>query len=153
MKKILVLIVLGFSIFAKEAVDPKTKKLLIKSLETNEKLHESYFSYDVKKVVDVKKDLVKSLAKVEHKKIKPIIKNAIKYLKKIANSNSRDDNNKYYHFANVYLIRVINKFDLGEKYQAYYCPMVRKKWIQDISKKEKVHNPYDPTMPHCGGRL
>jgi hypothetical protein len=75
------------------------------------------------------------------------------YLSKIKKAASLKENNKYYHFANVFLVQLINTYDFGKKYQAYYCPMVRKKWIQNISKIEKVHNPYDSSMPHCGGRL
>lgn len=155
MKKILILLffILGFNSFAKEAVGAKAKESMVKALVENEKLHMAFFNYDVKKIISSRDLLVKNLKVVKEKRIQTKLDKAISYLDKISKVNSKDQNNKYYHYANVYLIQLIEKYDFHKNYQPYYCPMVRKKWIQNISKIEKVHNPYDPSMPHCGGRL
>jgi ribonucleotide reductase beta subunit family protein with ferritin-like domain len=155
MKKILVLLslVLAFSIQAKEAVSAGAKKAMVKALTENEKLHMAYFNYDTQKIVTSRDKFVKDLKSVKDKKLQAKLKKAISYLEKISKANDKEKNNKYYHYANVYLIQLVEKFDFHKNYQPYYCPMVRKKWIQNISKIEKVHNPYDPSMPHCGGRL
>lgn len=50
------------------------------------------------------------------------------------------------------LIHIVNKYDLGSKYNAYSCPMVKKKWLQNSDKMAKVHNPYAAGMPHCGSQ-
>ena len=47
---------------------------------------------------------------------------------------------------------VVNTYDVGKKYNAYSCPMVKKKWVQNSKKMAKVHNPYAPNMPHCGSK-
>lgn len=138
---------------AKEKLSKTTQTQMIKALELNEELHMSYFKYDAAKIEKSRDQVLAALSKVNDKKLQDKLAKAIKYLKEIKKSNRLEDNNKYYHFANVFLIQLINKFDFGPKYQAYYCPMVRKKWIQNVSKMEKVHNPYDSSMPHCGGRL
>ena len=61
-------------------------------------------------------------------------------------------NNENYHIVSSALIFVINKYDLGSEYNAYSCPMVKKKWIQNSKKMTKVHNPYAAGMPHCGSQ-
>ena len=48
------------------------------------------------------------------------------------------------------LAHVLSKYDLGSDYNVYYCPMVRKKWIQNSTKHAGVKNPYAPEMPNCG---
>jgi hypothetical protein len=42
---------------------------------------------------------------------------------------------------------------VGEGYNEYTCPMVKKKWVQNSKKRARVHNPYAPEMPHCGGQV
>lgn len=152
--KYLLAILFCFNIFAaKEAIDKTTTETMVKALELNEALHAAYFTYNAESVEKSATAVISELEKIKNKKLKTNLDKALGHLKKIKKSVKREDNNKFYHLASVYLIRIINKYDLGPKYQPYYCPMVRKKWIQNISKQEKVHNPYDPTMPHCGGRL
>ncbi len=153
MKSIIISLFLVFSTFAKEAVTEKEKKQMIELLTQNEMLFENYFSYNPEAIDKEAKELLKKFAAIESKKFKADIDRGKKYLEKISKSASREDNNKNYHLTNSFLIKIMNKYDFGPKYQAYYCPMVRKKWIQNVEVKSRVHNPYDPSMPHCGGRL
>ncbi len=146
-------LILSFSLYAKEKVDSSTVAKMINALKANESLHASFFQYDPKKIEQDSKLVLSGLKKVNHEKLDKDIKRTISYLEKIKASASRDDNNKNYHLASSFLIKLINKYDFGPKYQAYYCPMVRKKWVQNVEEKSRVHNPYDPSMPHCGGRL
>ena len=50
------------------------------------------------------------------------------------------------------LIYVINTYDISDDYAPFTCPMVKKKWIQNVKNKPQVRNPYAPEMPQCGGR-
>ena len=73
-------------------------------------------------------------------------------LDQIKASNDREDNNQNYHLVSMALIHVVKEYDVGSKYNAYSCPMVKKKWLQNSKKISKVHNPYAPEMPHCGSQ-
>ena len=65
---------------------------------------------------------------------------------------SENKNNQNYHLTSMALIHIVNTYDVGNEYNAYSCPMVKKKWLQNSKKMAKVHNPYAPNMPHCGGQ-
>ncbi len=153
MLKFILPFLLIFTIFAKEKVTDQEKKQMIELLAQNEKVFESYFEYNAEKVEEHAKELIKKFEMVKSEKFKEDLGRALKYLSKISKDAKRKDNNKNYHLTSSFLIKLINKYDFGPKYQAYYCPMVRKKWIQNVDVKSRVHNPYDPSMPHCGGRL
>ena len=151
--KFIVICLIVFTAFGKDTVLKQTKERMLKVLSANEKLHEAYFDYDANKVFESAQTVRSLLKKIKSKKLLLNIEKSLKFIDKIHKDKGRADNNKNYHLASVYLLRIINAYDLGEKYHGYYCPMVRMKWIQNVDKKEKVHNPYDPSMPHCGGRL
>ena len=153
MKSIILSFLLVFSVQAKEKVTEKEKKQMTDLLAQNEKLFENYFNYDAKAIDKEAKELLKKFSAVDSKNFKTDLDRGKKFLEKISQTATRDENNKNYHLTNSFLIKLINKYDFGPKYQPYYCPMVRKKWIQNVDVKSRVHNPYDPSMPHCGGRL
>lgn len=148
------------SVIAKEKTKlPDTvKSSVLVLLEKNDVLHDKFFTYNANDVASEVKNVLNLIAKdqkvfsssqaldLEIQKVKNL-------LLKLAPSQTEDENKKNFSLANALLVNVINSYDLGEKYKAYYCPMVRKKWIQDVSKKAKVQNPYDASMPECGGRL
>ncbi|EQC45286.1 DUF3347 domain-containing protein [Bacteriovorax sp. Seq25_V] len=155
MKKLILILLLAvsFSGFAKDKLEKSSKELMLKILDKNESLHSSFFSYKAKEVEAAAK-LVLSVSQTNKDKLlKADIDKANEYLSQIKSTVNEDENKKFYGLANIYLVKIINKYDLGEKYQAYYCPMVRKRWIQNTKKEANVQNPYDASMPDCGGRL
>ena len=85
-------------------------------------------------------------------KSKKLLKFSQGKLKEIKSDSSKKDNNQRYHLVSMALIHVLNKYDIGNDYAAYTCPMVQKKWIQNSKKIAKVHNPYSDKMPHCGAK-
>lgn len=139
--------------FSKEAVDEKTKAEILKVLEANEALHASFFKYNADEVVSNAKKTNAAISNVSNKEIKKLLVNASKKLSAIKVDSKREDNNKDYHQASMAFIYLINKYELGDKYAGYRCPMVKKKWVQNTKKMGRVHNPYAPEMPHCGGRM
>jgi len=127
--------------------------LMLKVLEKNESLHHSFFSYNAKAVEDATKELLKFSITNKEKALDSDLLKVRESLEKISAKQTQEENKKQYGLANIYFVKIINKYDLGEKYQAYYCPMVRKKWVQNTQKGVDVQNPYDASMPDCGGRL
>lgn len=138
---------------AKLKISEKEKKEVLDILETNEKLHWAFFKYDGKKVEKLAGELSGKMEKVSNKEIKKLLNFAQKQAKTLVNKKPQKDNNQTYHMVSMALIHIINTYDLGDKYQGYRCPMVRKQWVQNTKKLDKVHNPYAAYMPHCGEKM
>jgi hypothetical protein len=136
----------------RKTVSKKVKMQLIKMLGDNESLHNSFYKYSGKKVEKHAKKVADSLSKVKDPEIVKLMAFAKTKLAEIKEKSPRESNNQNYHLFSMALIHVINSYDVGSKYNAYSCPMVKKKWVQNSKKMAKVHNPYAPNMPHCGAQ-
>ncbi len=128
------------------------KKSVVSALEANEALHSSFFKYDAKAVEANAMKLKNAIDAIENKEVAKLLNFSKGKLSEIKASNDRETNNKNYHLVSMALIHIVNKYDVGSKYNAYSCPMVKKKWVQNSTKMAKVHNPYAPNMPHCGSQ-
>ena len=127
-----------------------SKNSVMKTLLANEKLHEAFFSYSGKAVQKAATDLKIAIENIQDKEVLKLLKFSKGKLLEIKESNDRQENNENYHLVSMALIYIVKTYDLGSDYNSYYCPMLKKSWVQNSSKKEKVHNPYAPDMPHCG---
>ena len=136
----------------RKTVAKKVKRQLIKMLSDNESLHNSFYKYNAKKVEKHAKKVADSLSKVTDPEIVKLMAFAKTKLAEIEEKSPRESNDQNYHLFSMALIHVINSYDVGSKYNAYSCPMVKKKWVQNSKKMAKVHNPYAPNMPHCGAQ-
>lgn len=136
----------------RKSLSEAAKKSIVLALEANEALHSSFFKYDAKAVESNAMKLKKAIDAIEDKEVAKLLDFSKGKLKEIKASNDREANNKNYHLVSMALIHIVNKYDVGSKYNAYSCPMVKKKWVQNSSKMAKVHNPYAPNMPHCGSQ-
>ena len=136
----------------RKSLSEAAKKSVLSALETNEALHSSFFKYDAKTVESNAMKLKKAIDAIEDKEVAKLLNFSKTKLSEIKASNDRETNNKNYHLVSMALIHIVNKYDVGSKYNAYSCPMVKKKWVQNSSKMAKVHNPYAPEMPHCGSQ-
>lgn len=137
---------------ARQILNESAKKSIISALEANEALHGAFFKYDAKSVEENALKLKKAIESIEDKEVAKLLNFSKEKLSEIKASNDREENNKNYHLVSMALIHIVNKYDVGAKYNAYSCPMVKKKWVQNSSKMAKVHNPYAPEMPHCGSQ-
>ena len=135
---------------SRKSLSEAGQKSVISALEVNEALHSSFFKYDAKAVEVNAMKLKNAIDAIENTEIAKLLKFSKGKLADIKASNDRETNNKNYHLVSMALIHIVNKYDVGEKYNAYSCPMVKKKWIQNSNKMTKVHNPYAPSMPYCG---
>jgi len=128
------------------------KKSVIAILVKNEILHDSFFEYNKDQIEKSAKALSVEIDKIKNTEISNLLKYSQKKLNEIKKSNTREQNNELYNVVSTALIYLVNTYELGSKYNAYSCPMVKKKWIQNSSKVSKVKNPYAPEMPHCGSQ-
>jgi hypothetical protein len=131
-------------------LNPSLKSELIGVLQANEKLHMAFFKSDYKKAEYESKNVISAIDKISDANIKSMLKFAQTKLSQIKSNQDKKVNNKNYHIVSSALIFLLNKYDLGSGYNAYSCPMVKMKWIQNSKKINKVHNPYANEMPHCG---
>ncbi|MCF8060019.1 MAG: hypothetical protein K9K67_12030 [Bacteriovoracaceae bacterium] len=155
---LLIMLSLSFfvqSSFAEESktrkkISETTKNQVIAVLKANESLHASFFDYKGDTVEKAAKDLKSKMSAVEDKEISKLLKFSITKLDDLKKDSEREQNNQDYHLVSMALIHLVNTYDIGEGYNAYSCPMVKKKWVQNSKLKARVHNPYAPEMPHCG---
>lgn len=134
----------------RKQLSEESKKNVITLLEANEKLHQSFFKYDAKEVEASAKSVKSAMDTIKNEEISKLLEFSKQKVQEIKSTNDRETNNQNYHLVSMAFIYLVNKFDLGSKYNAYSCPMVKKKWIQNSKAMAKVHNPYAPNMPHCG---
>lgn len=137
----------------RKLLDTQTKKGILSVLEENETLHNSFFEYNGNSVEKAAKSLKTKMKNISNPEISKLLKFSITKLDEIKSSSSREDNNQNYHLISMALIHIVNTYDVGKKYNAYSCPMVKKKWLQNSNKLTKIHNPYAKGMPHCGSKV
>ena len=166
----LVALVIGFALFSMGAakasssqhdsmkktmrisLSPDTKQEVVKTLEANEKLHLAFFEYNGETIEKEAKALIKAISSIKDSKISKLLKFSKTKLLEMKKGSSKEDNNQNYHLVSMALIYIVGKYDVGSKYNAYSCPMVKKKWLQNSKKLSRVHNPYASEMPHCGSQ-
>jgi uncharacterized membrane protein len=137
----------------KMKVSDKEKGIILSALAAYDELHFAYFEYDKNEVVNKAQILSQKLDLIETKMIRAKFEkdNIQKLISAIKAKNSTSINNSLLDNISKRLNDIIiSKVDLGGRYGIYYCPMVKKYWLQNIKKMSKVHNPYAPEMPHCG---
>ncbi len=142
--------------FAKDrrkALAPKVKTKLMKVLEQNEKLHGAMFEYKKDLLVKEAKLYKKLVEKVKAAEFKKILKPTLSSIDELISSQAKNKDNESYHKVILALVRLVESYNFGSTYNVYYCPMVKKRWVQNSQKMRKVHNPYAPEMPHCGGQI
>ena len=130
----------------------KDKAAVIKVLQANELLHAAFFDYSGKSVEENAQKTLKALMKLSKSSVIKEFVDPYKVLKNIKAKNTRELNNTLYASISKGFVKVVNTYDVGPDYNSYSCSMVKKKWVQNSSKKKRTHNPYAPEMPHCGSR-
>lgn len=137
----------------KKSLSGEVKARLLNVFESNEKLHQAFFKYDVENVEKNAKQLLDSINKINDPEIAKLLNFSKSKLKEIGTANKREENNQNYHLVSMALIHILNTYNLGNAYKAYFCPMVKKKWIQNTKELDEVQNPYASNMPNCGEQL
>ena len=157
MKSVIIVVCLLISgnVFAKmnrKSVSPKVKKELLAVFEKNEKLHNAFFSYETEKedIPGMAEQLSKAIDGISDKKIRQLLRYSQSKLAEIKIEVPKEKNGQNYHLFSMAMIHILKAYDIGSSYNAYSCPMVKMKWVQNSKKVAKVHNPYAPQMPHCG---
>lgn len=154
MYKLLVSLLLFTSLnsFARSSLDDATKTQVQAVFEANESLHAAFFSYDAAEVQKAAKNVADKISGVKKSEIAKLLTYSAKKLNEITADKDEKANKEAYGVVSLALANIINKYDVGEKWNVYSCPMVKKKWIQNSAKKDEVANPYAASMPTCGSK-
>lgn len=118
-----------------------------------EKLHSEFFDNNLEKIKEQAKMVNQSISKIEDKEILKLLTFTQKKLTLIENSDDMEKSREAMGVVSQGMINVLEKHANNKNYAGYYCPMVKKYWIQNIEDSDKVRNPYaSTTMPSCGSR-
>lgn len=128
------------------------KKEVLDIFKVNEELHQAFYENNAEKVEKKAQELQKEIGEINNEEIKKLLTFSQKKLAEIKASKNKEENDQTYHLVSMALIHIMSKYDIGDEYNAYSCPMVKKKWIQNSKKISKVHNPYMLDMPNCGSQ-
>jgi len=135
---------------SRKVLPPKTQKRVLELFKINEKLHEAFYRDEVKEAEKAAKELKRAYQKIKDPEIQEALKSGFEGLSEIRLKNSLRINHEHYDAASSALIWLLETYGLGSQYNAFRCPMVRKKWVQDTRKTPGVQNPYAPKMRACG---
>lgn len=130
------------------------EKRFTKVLSTYEKLHDAFFKNDLPNVKKLSKELAKNLETLEGEEVRKKIEYTKKKVAALEQAKSLEDAHKDFNVISQGLLVVLEGPIKNKSYARYYCPMVKKYWIQNITESQKVMNPYaSESMPHCGGMI
>jgi len=73
-------------------------------------------------------------------------------LSKISGDNSKEQNLKAYEGFVVALVDAVENYQPDSNYYVFFCPMIKKSWIQDVRTNRSVKNVFAQSMLECGER-
>lgn len=134
----------------RKELEESSKASILKIFSLNEILHESLFNYNEANILENAKKMKEALSEIKNPTILAILSNSKNAMESMIKARSKREINEAYQFLSKDLVSLLTVYDLGESYNAYYCPMVKKDWVQNTKKNRALKNPYAPEMPHCG---
>lgn len=121
------------------------------ALSKYEGLHQAFFDNDLAKIKSNAKEVLKELENIKDKKINKTLIYTKKKLAEISMSDDIKESKEAMNTVSQGMLVVLEKYAPNKDYARFYCPMVKKYWIQNKTKIKKVMNPYaSSSMPHCG---
>jgi hypothetical protein len=133
------------------ALSPAEKNLFLQVLKKNDELYNSLLKANQDDVEKSARTLAGLLKKSGAENIGPLSK-TLPALDKISGKNSKETNLKAYEEFLPPLIELVKTHKPDSNYQIYYCPMVKKNWIQDQRTNSTVKNVFAQEMLECGGK-
>lgn len=124
-------------------------KLIRPILETNDELFGALLGEDQKLVSTA---ATKLLTKINNSKDTKLIAAAAD-LKKISEKKSKTENLAFYSNFMEGFLPLAKGHGLGNEYSVYYCPMVKKYWLQNNKDYKKTQNVFAQEMLECGGKV
>ena len=130
-----------------------SKKQILAVFKANEDLHTAFYNFDATKIASKASEVSKAIEEIEDAEIKKKLTYSKARLEEMEASKSKEELAKAYHLVSMALIHILDNYDVGSDYKGFYCPMVKKKWVQNTSSQKGVENPYAKEMPKCGEKM
>ncbi len=122
-----------------------------KALIKYEGLHQAFFDNNLAKIKSNAKEVLEELKNIQNEKINKTLIYTKKKLGEISMSDDIKESKEAMNTVSQGMLVVLEKHAQNKDYARFYCPMVKKYWIQNKTKIKKVMNPYaSSSMPHCG---
>ncbi len=122
-------------------------------LSKYEELHQAFYKNDIKAVNQVSVELSKKISEIKDQVVLKKLKYTQQKLEIMGKEKGLEAAQASMNIVSQGILVVLEKDLPNKDYARYYCPMVKKYWIQNVAKEPKVHNPYaSDSMPHCGER-
>lgn len=126
-------------------------KVVLEVLQKNDVLFNAFLKKDPKAVAIAAAALRDVVSKSEAKALAEV-KKTIGDLNKINAANSQEKNLASYEAFNNSLIKVVTTYNVGNKFNIFNCPMVKKSWIQNVDTNKDIRNVYAMEMLECGSQ-
>lgn len=133
-------------------LEEKNQKIMQQVLTAQDELHVAFFDYDSDKVEKAAKEVAKKIDLIKVKELSKLLKVTQQKLREVSKDRSEKENKESFYVISLGLGNIVRKYDVGGKWNIYSCPMVKKSWIQNSQKVDKVQNPYAASMPECGSK-
>lgn len=123
-------------------------KLIKPVLETNDELFGTLLGEDQKLVSNAASKLLTKISNTKDTKLIAVAGN----LKKISDKKSKSENLEIYSKFMEGFLPLAKGHGLGDQHSVYYCPMVKKYWLQNNKLHKKTQNVFAQEMLECGGK-
>lgn len=133
----------------RKTINEKEKANALEVLAKNEILFNAFLKKDASLAEKTAKELQQLLKSKNTPVLKEVNAQAPKLLS-IKSSNKPEENLKAYESFLNPLIKVVQSYDVGGRYNVFSCPMVKKSWLQDVQANKEVRNVYAMDMLECG---
>ena len=118
------------------------------AFKANDKLFNALLGADQSQVEKAAQELAGLIEKDKTPELKGL-KEGLKSLKAISKSNSKDKNIELYQNVAPSFVS-LRRTGKVENYEIYYCPMIKKHWVQNQKNTPAVRNVFAQYMLECG---
>ncbi|HXH31355.1 MAG TPA: hypothetical protein VNJ01_11125 [Bacteriovoracaceae bacterium] len=136
------------SVPARTALATAVESNLGTILAHNQKLFSALLGTDQKAVETSARELI-ALSK-SHGALLKKHKITTTPLEKISAANPKAKNLEHYSAFLPPVVEMVKTQSVAKTYNVFYCPMIQKSWIQDISKHAAIRNVFAQEMLECG---
>lgn len=135
---------------ARQQLSMDVKSQLREVYRRNDKLYQLFMQERYDQVEGQAKQVARAIEKIENPDVTQLLDFTKKNLRDLDGELEVEVLQEAYSMISTALIHVLKTYDIGPGFNAYYCPMVKKRWVQNSMEVTQVQNPYDKTMRKCG---
>lgn len=136
--------------FDRQELSMDVKSQLREVYRRNDKLYQLFVEEKYDQVEEQAKKVAEAIDDIENQDVTQLLNFTKKNLRDLEGELDVEVLQEAYSMISTALIHVLKTYDIGPGYNAYYCPMVKKRWVQNSMEVKEIQNPYDKSMRMCG---